>query len=157
MPKKLVTLSLTLSLFIVGCSGSGDAKDQASRDVAIDEVLGYGVSSSVSNVESSWFYLRDAYVRWVRFECDETTLSNLLSRKEVRRPKPYVSFSDAPGRGEGNPNAPEWWNKAKVPKNLEEYEVNRSSGTSATGFNESIYLWVDHGAKTVYVIRHAGH
>jgi hypothetical protein len=153
MNKIVSLLLLTGVLLLSGCWGSGEAKDLKSRHAAFKEVLGFDASSSVTNIESSWYFLRDSYIKWLRFSCDEATISKI---KSLKGESPATIHSEpAPGdAGHSNPNAPLWWTKAKLDyTSLENFTIDRSN----TNFSDVVGIWIDTKTRTVYAARTASH
>ena len=152
MSRSASILFILVSVLFAGCWGSGEAKDKSSRDTAFKEVFGFDVPSSAVDVKSSWFFLRDSYVRWLRVSCDEATISKIRS---LHGSKPSTSrrTHDAPGRSERNPNAPDWWIGAKVSPHLEEFEINRSKPSES----DIVSVWIDQNTQTVYAARNVSH
>ena len=147
---------ILLSIAMTGCFGSGEATDQLSRAAAVEEVLAISPPAAVTNIQSSWSYLRDSYVKWVRIECDRTSLSNLLSGIDLAKPTTYIA-GERPGQSNGNSDVPDWWSKAKISGSLEEYMRVLPKPPSESSLQESIYMWVNRETGVVYAKRNAWH
>jgi len=153
---KLLTLFLFAALFLLtGCWSSGDAKDTKSRSDAFAEVLGFAAPASVVEIKSHWYFLRDAYIRWLRFSCDEPTLSKIRGLKGAKtsaiQPVPAAPGNSAPDR---NPNAPDWWTKAVVsPQGLDMLEIDAGRTNEA----DVVHIWIDKKTRTVYATRSVWH
>jgi hypothetical protein len=146
-------LLLAVSLLLAGCWGSGEANDKKSRNEAFAEVLRFDAPSSVTEIKSSWFFQRDAYIRWLRFSCDEPTLSKIKGLKKAKTGEKTHS-DQYPGNSgnSSNPNAPDWWRRARVsPKDLDALEIY----TSNTNSSESVDIWIETKTRTVYAMRRA--
>src|SRR5690349_3076626 len=123
---RLFLLLLAGSCVLCGCWGSGVAKDTKSRREAFSEVMGFDPPPGARQIESSWFFLRDSYVRWLRFSCDEPTISKIKGLKGVQPPA-KLTPDEAPGKSNssGNPNAPSWWKDAAVAsRDLDVFEID---------------------------------
>lgn len=145
-------LLLAPLLLLVGCWGSGEAKDKASQHAAFEEVIGFEAPAAAVDVKSSWYFMRDSYVRWLRFSCDAATIEKIRNLDGVRPVRNHVSHG-APGRADGNPNAPVWWVESPVPSAVDEFEIDRSKPTEA----EFVHIWIDAKSRTVYATRDVFH
>lgn len=144
-------LLLSCLVTLAGCWGK--AGDASSCDEAFEEVMGFASSPDVTEIESSWYFMKDTYARWLCFSCSDATLARIRKSKATAQAR----FADeAPGRSERNPNAPSWWTGAKVTKTFEEIEVDRSN-PSASIETDIIHIWIDSSARRVYAVRHRWH
>ena len=150
MSRIFLPLLLAAPLFLTGCWGSGVAKDTKSRSEAFAEVIGFSAPPSATNIESSWYFLRDSYIRWLRFSCDELTLSKIRALKGAKVPAMRADPSPGASGHGSNPNAPAWWTKAAVsPQHLEEMEID----ASRTNESDVVHIWIDKKTRTVYATR----
>ncbi len=147
-----LALSILISQLVAGCWGSGDAKDKQSKDAAFKEVFGVDPPQGVTNIVSSWFFLRDSYVRWIGFSCTEATLSQIRNLDGVRPVKAGEWPARAPG--DGGPNAPAWWKRARVPLAFEEFTIDRSKTWADYGVG---HVWIDQKSGIVYAERDFSH
>ena len=142
-----------LLLLLAGCWG--EAKDKSSRDAAFEEVLGFGVPPDVTEVKSSWYFMKDTHVRWLCFSCSDATISKIKNLRATKLTK--FSYADeAPGKSERNPNAPSWWTGAVVPATFEEIEVDRSNRSESIE-SDIVHIWIDSRSRKVYAARHRWH
>jgi len=151
MSRLLSTLLLAGSLFLAGCWGSGVANDTKSRKDAFAEVLGFDAPPSAKEIESSWYFLRDSYIRWLRFSCDEPTISRIKGLKGAKTPERLFP-GEAPGDSEtgSNPNAPAWWRKASVSsQDLSVLEID----SGKTNESDVVHIWIDKKSRMVYATR----
>jgi hypothetical protein len=147
-----LALTVLLGLLVTGCWGSGDAKDKPSKDAAFKEVFGGDPPQGVTGIVSSWFFLKDSYVRWIRFSCTEATLAQIRSMDGVKPIKAGEWPSRAPGNG--SPNAPAWWKHARVARAMEEYDIDLSKHWANYGDG---HIWIDRESGTVYAERSFSH
>ena len=96
MPLAFVFICLIGAPLLSGCWGSGSAEDKSSREEAFREVIGFGPSASTTNIESSWYFMRDSYVRWIRFSADDALLDSIRRIEGARAVGIHVTFA-APG------------------------------------------------------------
>ena len=94
--------------------------------------------------------MRDSYVRWLCFRCDEPTLTRITQVDGIKAAG-VSGGGDAPGAANRrlNPNAPPWWSAPSVPMGMDAYEVDRSEPAKT----DLRYIWIDRRSKTVYAER----
>jgi hypothetical protein len=135
---------------MAGCWGSGSADSPSAKEDAFKEVIGISAPTAVTDIRSSFYFMRDDYVRWLRFKCDPVTL------QRIRLSAGFVAASsihppDAPGYPDRtrNPNAPEWWWELNGAGAFTEYE----RVTSKDDGSDTAHLWIDWNTGTVFARR----
>jgi hypothetical protein len=96
--------------------------------------------------------MRDSYVRWLRFSCDEVTMSKIRAL-DGAKPLSFNLVHGTPGRSDQNPNAPAWWTGAAVSSSMETLEFDRSRPSES----EIVSIWIDKKTHTVYAARNVFH
>ncbi len=143
----LVIFSLGL---LTGCWGSGQAKSEAAKRDAFHEVLGFAPPRTVTEIRSSYFYMRDSYIRWLRFKCDVDTFREIQEQSRL-----VAATGDNPRWAPGiedrsqNPNAPDWWWEVEDKVEFREFEreVSRDHGS------DRAHVWFDSATSTVFAAR----
>jgi len=137
-----------LSLILTGC-GWGEAKSESDRQSAFTEVIGFDAPAGVTKIESSYYWMRDAYACWLRFECDDSTLERVRKLATNKTPESERNFS-GPSHAEHNPNAPDWWKHGPDPTGFEEFSIDRTVKDSR--YDKS-HVYIDRRNHIVYAER----
>lgn len=133
-------------LVLVACSGS--SHDRASRDAAFQELFGFPPSGDVTRIESSWRKVPGHYIRWVRADCGVATRATIRSHGKAW-PERFVILTIRPGMRHPNVDVPSWWNEVDLSGELERFVLPGSSSARL----DTVYVWVDSVAGTVYASR----
>lgn len=137
-------------ILLSGCWGSGSADSESLRAQAFEEVMGFPTPDGVTDIESHYFYMRDGYIRWLRFTCDAQTLDRIENESGFDTASGQASHW-APGLGDRsqNPNAPDWWWEVDEGSAFSEFEreVSKEHGSDIA------HLWIDRRSLTVFATR----
>lgn len=145
MHRRSAKLVVGFTLLLAGCWGSGTADSDTAKAEAFEEVIGLPPTASVSDLRSHYYYMRDSYVRWLRFTCEADMLKLIESRFESTSgwdPRWAPGFQDR----NKNPNAPDWWWELDGIGRFEE----RVRTVSSDHTSDTARLWIDPGTGTVF-------
>jgi hypothetical protein len=140
-------VSLVLLVALTGC-GWGEARSVAEREDAFKEVMGFDASPDVCHISSYYYWVRDSYSRWLKFECSDATIGRIEKlQRDTSLNWDYANIG--PGdREQGNPNAPSWWMEG--PADLKGFTVNQTVEGKLSDFT---HITVDHKNHRVYAVR----
>jgi hypothetical protein len=143
-------LAFVTLILLSGCWGSGTADSESAKTQAFEEVIGFGPDGGVADIRSHYYYMRDNYIRWLRFRCDAATIERIVKSSEFhessggnRRWTP--GFEDR----SQNPNAQDWWWETGEDTVFQEFEREVSKEHTS----DIAHLWIDRRSLTVFATR----
>jgi hypothetical protein len=137
-------LVLTIAaLFMVSCSGSGEAKTRKEQEAEFNNAFGFHPPPTITTINytdlSNRGVMDGAYDQWLSFTFDQASFDKIIQGRHKD-----VQSIDIP-----DGNAPAWWPKA-IPSGTALFFRSQKDTSTNEGFQFQEYVWHDSTSGLVF-------